>query len=627
MRRIYFLLVLLIVSLTTNANSGGFYYSNYKVDAFVHRNNAVDVTETMTVVFQQPRHGIYRTIPCEFSVVRNVAADGQEEQKQEMQYYNKVSRVSVEGFPYEAYEESGSIIVKIGSPDFTVLGEKTYVLHYTYEYADDRIPHRDYLLHSVLGADMNAPIEHFEFDMEFEKPLPATIADNLYIYSGGWGTDGRALNVNPTITANAISASLDSIPENMAVTLAATLPEGYYEGVETITSDRCYMFLAITIALALLLIVIELTTRHPQVVKTIEFYPPEGISSAEVGTIIDDSADDIDIASLIPWFASKGFIAINEVKKNVLEVTRLRDIPDDAPDYQKSTMKMLFHRDDTVRLDKLKDLGTQVQKSKMHLARVFTGEQKLVRHHWGLILLFLLMCSSVLTFWFSTPTTRYNSTMFFASTVIWAIPFFFGVMWRLIIKSRELIASRASIYFGCIIRLALVVGVYFVWINEISDYGNFLSKEIVALLFGLCFIAGELSGRLIIDTDYRADMMGRLLGFREFIKTAEKDRLESLQSDDPEYFYKVLPFALVFGLSDKWADQFKDITVQQPDWYTTSVGYHNAMNLSHLTHSLASASSNAITVAQHSTQTASHGSFGGGGFAGGGGGGGGGGSW
>lgn len=627
MKRISFVLVLLMVSIMTMANSGGFYYSNYKVDALVHTNNVVDVTETMTVVFLQPRHGIYRTIPCEFNVVRNVAADDDVEQLQEMQYYNKVSRVSVEDYPYEAYEESGSVVIKIGSPDFTVIGEKTYVLHYTYEYSDDRIPHRDYILHSVLGADMNAPVEHFEFKMDFEKTLPSDITQRLHVYSGHWGSAAQALDVPLRFTSNSVEASLDSIPENMAVTLAATLPEGYYEGVEIITPDRCRLFYAITIVLALIVIFFELKARHPQVVKTIEFYPPEGISSAEVGTIIDDSADDIDIASLIPWFASQGYIAINEVSKNKLEVTKLNDLPDNAPDYQKAMMKVLFHRDNTVRLDKLKDLATQVNKAKMHLAHVFTGSHRLVRHHWALFLLFLLMCSSVMTFWFSTPVTRYSSTMFFASFVVWALPFFFGVIWRLTMKTRELITSRMALTVGHLIRIMLAVGVYLLWVNFISDYGNFLSPLMVGVIFALCLVAGELSGRLIIDTDYRADMMGRLLGFREFIKTAEKSRLESLQSDDPEYFYKVLPFALVFGLSDKWADQFKDITVQQPDWYTTSIGFHNAMNLSHLTHSLASASTNAVTVAQHSSQTASHGSFGGGGFAGGGGGGGGGGSW
>jgi hypothetical protein len=50
-------------------------------------------------------------------------------------------------------------------------------------------------------------------------------------------------------------------------------------------------------------------------VKVIEFYPPEGISSAEVGTIIDSSVDAVDMASLIPWFAGQGYISIEEKEK------------------------------------------------------------------------------------------------------------------------------------------------------------------------------------------------------------------------------------------------------------------------------------------------------------------------
>jgi uncharacterized membrane protein len=61
-----------------------------------------------------------------------------------------------------------------------------------------------------------------------------------------------------------------------------------------------------------------------------------------------------------------------------------------------------------------------------------------------------------------------------------------------------------------------------------------------------------------------------ILGFREFIERAEKDRIERLAKDDPTLFDRVLPYALVFGLGDRWAEAFQDMYAKPPSWYDSS---------------------------------------------------------
>lgn len=119
-------------------------------------------------------------------------------------------------------------------------------------------------------------------------------------------------------------------------------------------------------------------------------------------------------------------------------------------------------------------------------------------------------------------------------------------------------------------------------------------------------------------------MMGRLLGFKEFIETAEHGRLQGLQADDPHYFYTILPYAMVFGLSKKWSNLFKDIDVEKPDWYDARTPLLGYALTNHMVNSLCSSVSHAITTISHDSSSHGHG---GGGFSGGGGGGGGGGSW
>ena len=118
-----------------------------------------------------------------------------------------------------------------------------------------------------------------------------------------------------------------------------------------------------------------------------------------------------------------------------------------------------------------------------------------------------------------------------------------------------------------------------------------------------------------------------LLGFREFIEKAEKDRIERLAKDDPTLFDRVLPYALVFGLEDKWANAFGDMYREPPNWYHST--YHGGTFSPRIFVTDVGRSLNVMNSTLSSTPRKSSGSsgFSGGGSIGGGFGGGGGGSW
>ena len=139
-------------------------------------------------------------------------------------------------------------------------------------------------------------------------------------------------------------------------------------------------------------------------------------------------------------------------------------------------------------------------------------------------------------------------------------------------------------------------------------------------------------------------MLGRILGFRDFIKTAELDKLKELVEEDPEYFYHITPYAYVFGLSDKWIRNFEDIQIIQPTWYYSEhdrFDYFDAYMMGRMMNDCSRSVSSHIVIpeAPHSSGSggggwsgggsswSGGGGFSGGGFSGGGSGGGGGGGW
>ena len=129
-------------------------------------------------------------------------------------------------------------------------------------------------------------------------------------------------------------------------------------------------------------------------------------------------------------------------------------------------------------------------------------------------------------------------------------------------------------------------------------------------------------------TELGIHYLGKLIGLKRFIETAEKDRLEMMVHDDPTYFYKILPYAYVLNVSDVWSKKFESIAIEQPDWYVGSTPHLNSyLFMRNFSHTLSSMNQVMTSIPQSSGKGGGGFGGGGGGFSGGGFGGGGGGSW
>lgn len=175
----------------------------------------------------------------------------------------------------------------------------------------------------------------------------------------------------------------------------------------------------------------------------------------------------------------------------------------------------------------------------------------------------------------------------------------------------------------------------------VAVFGGEDEKSIIISVVGLnavpwiaIFAAGLLARRRPL-TQKGAELKEHLDGLREFIRVAEADRLQMLQSVSGaervntsdrtaivKIYEKLLPYAVIFGLEKEWAQEIaKYYDTDPPDWYSGSTGFH----IGAFSAGLASLSSSVSTSYSGSSGSSSSGGGGGGGSSGGGGGGGGGG--
>ena len=157
-----------------------------------------------------------------------------------------------------------------------------------------------------------------------------------------------------------------------------------------------------------------------------------------------------------------------------------------------------------------------------------------------------------------------------------------------------------------------------------------------AALVGVGLVAGALvllavAGKLPARTGKGSAALERVLGFRIYVATAEADQIAFQERE--QIFSRYLPYAMVFGLVERWANTFKDLANTTGDglyWYSGVGPNWTMLYFASSIGSFTTTTTGSLAATMPSSSPGS-GVFGGsgfgGGFSGGGGGGGGGGSW
>lgn len=608
--RILIVFILASVFITGFAAAGyadsAYTTEEYDVNVNVDESSSYIITETITVHFPSSQHGIFRYIPT----------DGV-----------KIDRVNVEDYEYEVYTENGNKVIKIGSEDLELRGSNTYRISYRMRVFDDKDTSKDFFYLDLIPTGWDSPIDKASCTIN----MPKSFNDNkLQVYSGTYGEDSSNKTSYRT-DGNTITVTAAGLKAYEGVTVRMDLNEGYW--VDPINYD--YMKWIIPFVLILVpLIMIALWAafgRDPKIVETVEFYPPEKMTPAEIGYIIDGTIDQKDMTSMIMYYADRGYLKVAEYKKNKIMLTKLRDIEDTEKSFAKTMFEGLFAKSDEVKLDDLgEEFGEKYLTAREQLAdyykvkdrKLFTVKSKVFRVAGNFIMclpaVIAVICAAF-----------YGLKMILSLVAVPAGLLIIGG--GLVITcsfDRMYVLSKgkkvARYLTGFILLLAgAAIGAGFVWYMISMAYGIGVFVSMVVTLIPVMLMKAR--------TEKSAQWLGKILGLKRFIKSAELPKLEKLVYENPDYFYNILPYAYVMALSDKWAKNFNRIDIKAPEWYSSSTDntlFNVWMFNSLMRNSCNSAANHIVSTLPDSGGGADFSSFGGGGgFSGGGFGGGGGGAW
>jgi uncharacterized membrane protein YgcG len=600
-------------------DEGAYTITNYVVDMKVLENRTYDITETILVHFTAPRHGIIREIPFKGTLVRRVDV-GPNESK----FRASVKVLSVEGYDYTVKGSGDYMEVKIGNADTTVDGDQTYKIHYTYAMGNDNIKEFDEVYQNLIGLEWYTTIARASFRIEMPSDFDAK---KLAIFAGGANSadpEAVAFQVDGNVISGQTTRQLES---NEGITMRLELPNGYFTGGYDPRAVDWTLAVLIVIMAAIGIMLFMRYGRDQKPVVTVEFYPPEGMNSAELGYVFDGRVDTRDIVSLLMYWAHKGYLTIEQFEKDFI-LNKVKEMGDEAKPVERHMFNALFKGRETVTTSELKfTFYKTVESTSAMLANSFTSEANRVFTKASTAFKPLVSFMAALPVTISMALFMWRDTYDFMSTAIATgvtamlilLPVF-GVIWTMRYWRSDKKVTRAAKLIAFLLLSFIAMLAFTIVTAAALDPLLVLSAVLGTILLALS--AAFISKR----TPKGVEWLGKALGLRDFIERAERDKLIAMVQQDPNYFYYVLPYAYVLGITDKWAKNFEGIALQPPDWYQGS--YHNGFSplifASTMNHSM-SAFHSGMTARPQSGGSGGFG--GGGGFSGGGGGGGGGGSW
>ena len=617
----------------------------YDINIVVNENNTFDITETINAYFNVSKHGIFRTIPLKNTITR---LDGTTSTNR-----TQVTNVNVNN-EYTASRENGDYKLKIGSANRTLTGEQEYVIKYTYNLGKDSLKDYDELYYNIIGNEWDTVIGNITFSITMPKKFDSS---KLGFSSGTTGSTDSS-KVKYSVHENKITGSYNGIlGVGEALTVRCELPEGYFVGAGLTFNFMNYIFYLVPILfLVIALLLWHKYGRDDQVVETVEFYPPKGFNSLEVGFLYKGKAVNQDVTSLLIYLANQGYIKIAETEEKSLfseskgfKITKLKEY-DGNNINERIFLNGLFTKRPSISIGSLFSKNVE-QKSTNNinevtstdlynniyttvnriLSNINTKENKMKIFEKSassktiFIILMIIATYCLITI---PPIFAYGEP----ATLLFVLLFpgiGFTVLFKLVFGETQTIYVNGKATYSSIVTrvFGFVWGLIYGGIPWVSMVLPALKQDpfyLIGYILGLACVLGMVICLKYLPkrTPYGNELLGKLKGFRNFLETAEKDKLETMVMQDPTYFYNILPYTYVLGVSDKWIKKFESISLQAPSWYDSP----NAFDMMTFRNFMDSTMTSAQSVMTSSPSSGSGGSSGGG-SSGGGSGGGGGGSW
>ncbi len=552
----------------------GYTISNFHVDVVVQEDNSYLIKETIQVNFLAtveagPARGIYRYIPLSQQVVREI--DG--EVNKAVYSVNMPNVKILSGHKVALHKEDGIGIMRFGDEDTLVNGTtQEYKLEYILTIGDDRFSEFDEFYLNIIGVGWTQDIQRVSFNITMPKPIDT---EKIFFYSGELGSTDKANITFTDFTDTRIVGYLNGVLKmGNALTSRIELPQGYYTDIvaHNLSSMQiaALCVLAISLLWAIILFIANVGKFKP--VETVEFYPPDDMTPLQLKKYFSGHIEGKDVASMVVYWANKGYLKINIDDSKTLFVEKIADLPSD----ERQAHKIIF--------DNILNLFSKATPTEPKKTITTKDVIETPSAQQGLPAALQTIGMEVGTR-FSIPSMFMAAipyVLFMIAIILVEVNFFilgllnlirvFWILGAICLATIVSVActkvrfTRKVLLGTCIFAtLVLTFAAYAILFSGWHD--SSIVWPVVIYLFGavgsILFVLTSLS--IKYKKEY-LPTLGKVFGFERTLRLTETERLKVLVKEDPEYFYNVLPYAYVLGINREFIKKFEGLAMPSPSW-------------------------------------------------------------
>lgn len=589
----------------------GWVIKNFESNISITHDGVVSIEETINVDFgTQAKHGIFRDLPHAYATEDGVLRTGVK--------IVSIGNENGSSIQYETIEDAYNIRLKIGDPNRTIVGVQTYKIRYEVLGILRSFDEYDEIYWNATGNNWGVQIERSTATVTLTTP--GVLQASCYVGRPGEDED---CGIQEEKESGVRFASSRALSPGEGLTIAVGFAKGMVpiispeEVSHNDTSDvspivAIVSFLLVFLAAAVLIpriwwlhgrdLFYERKSLHdpdsrerimPLFAREsimVEYDPPEKLRPGELGVLMDESADTLDVTATIVDLSVRGYITIKEIPKKWFlgstdyELIRTAKKPDELLEYEKLLIAALF---------KDREVSTS-------FSSIFKNIEREKENFGGK--------SHVKT---SELKNSFYKDLADIKTALYEE-----------VKKKDLFVEdpqKARVKYGAYAGGMVVLSLLFLFFGTPFFGGALLGAGIALLLSGIPALILAIKG-MPKRTAYGRELYAKARGYKQFVSGTEKYRQPFFEKEN--LFMEVLPYAILFGVTKKLATAMKEMGVQtqSPAWYSGNAPFNAAVfasTMGDFSNSLGSA----IASAPGGSGS------GGGGFSGGGSGGGGGGSW
>lgn len=388
--------------------------TSFNSDLTVNQNTSLTIKETIHYRTTLDKHGIYRYFPLTYN------RDGL---KHELRFTNiTVTDGQGKSIQYERSYDVPFLTLKIGDPDRTFTGPKTYVITYTVEKALNQFESHDELYWDITGEGWKIPILHSQATVH----SAFANVDRVECFSGVVGGNDGACTKTIATQQEAVFTYPDTIGygDNFTVVVGFNKDNQlvFPSQWDSFWSWLWFNWVIVLLPAPVLVMawwwwkhgrdfefyggnVYDLTPTRPSRLRPFQltarepyvYAPLDEISPGESGAVIDEKVDTQDVVAEILELARKKFLKIELIEKKKLfgverdyQLTKFKNATTHLPEVQSYLLTELFKTGNTVKVSTLKGsfyttMQTAAQKIEKALVdrKIFVSSPSMARV-WGM---------------------------------------------------------------------------------------------------------------------------------------------------------------------------------------------------------------------------------------------------